>query len=38
MARSGGNNAMVFMTAMAVGVVIILAALHFSGVLDMLRS
>lgn len=36
MAQSGGNNVMVFITAMSIGVVIIGVSLHFSGVLSML--
>jgi hypothetical protein len=36
MAQSGGNNAMVFVTAMIVGVAIIGVALYLSGALAML--
>ncbi len=36
MTQSGGNNVMVFLTAMAIGLAIIAVSLHFSGVLGML--
>lgn len=35
MSQSGGNNTMVFITAMTIGVVIILLTLYLSGVFGM---
>ena len=36
MAQSGGNNVMIFITAMVVGVALIALTLYLSGVLTML--
>ncbi len=35
MSQNGGNNAMVFVTAMAIGISIIVLALYLSGALNM---
>lgn len=38
MSQSGGNNAMIFITAMVSGVGIIVLALYLSGTLEMLGA